>query len=104
MASISINGSVVTGRNIHINGRRVTVDGKDMGQDFTSPLEVRVLEGVIEELRADGSVNCNNVTGSVHAGGSVNCDDVGRDVSAGGSVNCDNVGGKVAAGGSVRMG
>lgn len=104
MASISINGDVVVGRNIHISGKRVIVDGKDIGKDFTSPLEVRVLEGSINELHADGSVNCNDVTGSIRAGGSVNCDYVGGNVSAGGSVNCDNVGGNVAAGGSIRMG
>lgn len=104
MAKVTINGDVVMGSNIHIVGRRVIVDGKDLGKDFTSPLEVRVLEGVINELHADGSVNCNDVAGSIRAGGSVNCDDVGGNVSAGGSVNCDNVSGSVAAGGSVRMG
>lgn len=104
MAKITVNGREVMGSNLHIVGRRVMIDGKDLGEDYTSPLEVRVLEGVIGDLHADGSVNCNDVAGSVRAGGSVNCDYVGGNVSAGGSVNCDNVGGNVAAGGSVRMG
>lgn len=101
MAKVTINGVTYQGSNISVQGSTVKIDGKVIGSSFTSPLEVRVLEGVIGEITADGSVNCGDVAGSVEAGGSVNCDDVGGDVSAGGSVNCDSVAGSIKAGGSV---
>lgn len=104
MGTITINGKTFTGNNVDVVGGRVIIDGVEQMSGQSGVLEVRVLEGTIHNLKADGSVSCNNVTGNVAAGGSVNCDDVGGNVAAGGSVNCDNVGGKVSAGGSVRMG
>lgn len=89
---------------ITIKDGNVKIGDETVIQGFSDRLEIRVLEGTIGELNADGSVNCNNVAGNVRAGGSVNCDNVGGDVSAGGSVNCDKVGGSVKAGGSVRIG
>lgn len=110
MATISIGGVKVTGNNIEIRNGTVIVDGVTIngvqntnGVSISSGgvVEVRVLEGRVENLRADGSITCGNVEGSVNAGGSVNCDAVGGDARAGGSVNCDNVGRNVSAGGSV---
>lgn len=104
MATLTINGKRYTGKNIEVINSRVIIDGIEVGNDFTSPLEVRVLEGFVQEIKADGSVMCGHVGGNVSAGGSVNCDAVDGNVSAGGSVNCDDVGGHINAGGSVRRG
>ncbi|MFJ8247372.1 hypothetical protein [Peribacillus asahii] len=56
------------------------------------------------QVRAKGSISCNDVIGDISAGGSVNCDDVKGNVSAGGSINCDDIGGSAMAGGSIRRG
>jgi len=104
MGTIVINGQTFTGNNVDIVGGRVIIDGVEQMSGQSGILEIRVTEGTIHNLKADGSVNCLNVTGNVSAGGSVNCNDVGGNVAAGGSVNCDDVSGKVTAGGSVRMG
>lgn len=113
MATVSIGGVRVTGNNIEIKNGVITVDGivvdgvtNTSGVSIsaggsTQIVEVRVLEGRVENLKADGSINAGSVEGSVQAGGSVNCDAVKGSVSAGGSVNCDDVGGNVSAGGSV---
>lgn len=97
MDSIGGNSMVISGDNIMINGKQV--DGVQIAQD--RKLVVEVIKGTLHTVKADGSVNCKDVTGSVSAGGSVNCDDVGGNVSAGGSVNCDDVKGNASAGGSI---
>jgi len=110
---VTINGvDIVGGQNITIRNGTVVVDGNEVQGDFVGKMELRILEGTIENLTTDrsvtalgisgnvaagGSVNCDSIGGSVTAGGSVNCDDVSGDVRAGGSVNCDDVGGSVAA-------
>lgn len=113
MATITIGGVTITGNNIQIKNGVVTVDGvvvdgvqntAGMSISAGGAVEIRVLEGRVENLNADGSINAGSVEGSVRAGGSVNCDAVKGSVSAGGSVNCDDVGGNVSAGGSVTCG
>lgn len=103
MATVSIGGVTVTGNNIEVKNGVIKVDGVEIEplNKTGGILEVRVLEGRVENLKADGSISAGNVEGSVQAGGSVNCDVVKGSVSAGGSVNCDDVGGNVSAGGSV---
>lgn len=121
MNIFKMNGSIIRGRRIDIRNDQVFIDGKNVSREVGKPangiLEIRVLEGVIEELKTDASVVCGEVRGSLEAGGSisarsvagnasaggaVNCKDVGGNVSAGGSVTCDAVGGNISAGGSVR--
>lgn len=105
MAKITINGVTYTGDNVAIIGGSVFIDGKKQDTDAAkNAVEIRVVEGIINHLNTDLSVNCGDVNFDVTAGGSVNCDNVGGDVKAGGSVNCDNVGGTVNAGGSVNRG
>lgn len=113
MATINIGGVKVTGDNIEIRNGKVIVDGVEIsgvqntaGVSITSggTLEVRVLEGRLGNLRADGSIHCENVEGSVNAGGSVHANDVNGNASAGGSVTCGDVGGNASAGGSVKCG
>ncbi len=80
----------------------VTIDGKRQDSTVSGVVEVRVLDGVLGELRTDASVTCGEVRGNVHAGGSVKCAGVGGSISAGGSVRCASVDGSINAGGSVR--
>lgn len=106
MNSVTINGrKIIGGRSISVVNSTVIVDGKkvDVGEVKNGILEVHVT-GLIENLEADGSVTCENVSGTVQAGGSVHCDSVGGNVQAGGSVHCDDVGGSIMAGGSVSHG
>ena len=104
MAKINIDGRDFVGRSISIINGKVKVDGVEQDGSLHGVVEIRILEGKLEQLTTDASVNCGDVLGSVEAGGSVNCGNVGSSVDAGGSVNCGKVSGSVDAGGSVRMG
>jgi hypothetical protein len=105
MNRITINGVTYEGvGSISVIDGVVTIDGKRQDGTVSGVVEIRVLEGVLGELRTDAAVNCGKVRGNVHAGGSVRCEDVGGSVNAGGSVRCDTVNGSVNAGGSVRHG
>jgi hypothetical protein len=105
MNRITINGVTYEGAgSISVINGVVTIDGKRQDGAVSGVVEIRVLEGVLGELRTDAAVNCGEVRGNVHAGGSVKCGGVGGSVNAGGSVNCDAVRGSVNAGGSVRHG
>ena len=106
MATVIINGEKieVEGNNVSItslNGRLTVTSGSgaqskiDISQ-CSQPVEIKVVGGVINDVKADGSVSCDNVGGNVSAGGSVSCDDVGGNVSAGGSVTADDVSGNTS--------
>ena len=101
MTKLNINGiDIVGGKNVSIMGGAVVIDG--VRHEFSDKLEIRVVEGTIENLSTDKNISCLNVSGDVRAGGSVNCDEIKGNVSAGGSINCDDIGGNVNAGGSVN--
>lgn len=105
MNRIQINNitySSISGK-VDIVGGRVIIDGVVQEQSLKGVVEVRILEGAINNLTTDASVHCESVQGDVKAGGSVNCGSVAGDVKAGGSVNCGSVAGDVKAGGSVNM-
>ena len=108
MGTFNISGRTFRGNNISITNDRIVIDGKDVTDQYdirpVGILEIRVLEGTIGSLTADGSVSCNDVTGDVSAGGSVKSGDVQGSVNAGGSVKCGAVGGSINAGGSVKHG
>lgn len=101
--SITINGKTYKGSTVKVVGHTVFVDGKSVEiiDNSVSTLRIKV-DGVLDNLIADGSVEAGLVNGDVQAGGSVNCDDVDGDVQAGGSVTCGKVNGSIMAGGSVR--
>ena len=100
---ITINGVTYEGaRSVAVVNGVVTIDGNRQDSAVSGVVEVRVLDGVLGELRTDASVTCGEVRGNVHAGGSVKCAGVGGAVSAGGSVRCASVDGSINAGGSVR--
>ena len=103
---IIINGIKIEGNGVHnirVNGSTVTVNGNIVGSNFSGSIEVRVTEGDVANIEADGSVTAGNVTGNVAAGGSVRCENVGGDVSAGGSVKAEAIQGNISAGGSVKV-
>ena len=102
MNIISINGVTYTSDtgNVSVSGNVVSINSEKI--PATGIVEIRVVEGVINELTSSASVNCTTVNGNVKAGGSVNCENVGGKVRANGSVNCGKVSGNVKAGGSIR--
>lgn len=108
---ISINGQVVEmmdivgGNTMVVKDNQVIINGKsidDININSDRKLTVEVIKGTLHTIKADGSVNCKDVSGSVSAGGSVNCDGIRGNASAGGSINCDDIGGNASAGGSIR--
>lgn len=106
MNKVSINGRTFnSSRTVVVMNGRVIVDDHEVnvGRVKNGILEIKVT-GTLENLETDGSVTCENVTGTVQAGGSVTCDNVGGNVQAGGSVTCDDVSGSIMAGGSVHHG
>lgn len=105
MAKITIGGVSFEGNNITIRNGRVIVDGIVADGTVNGVVEIRILEGVLNNLETDASVTCGQVNGSVSAGGSVHCENVGGGVQAGGSVSANGrLGGTIQAGGSVRIG
>lgn len=44
MATLTINGRRYTGKNIEVINSRVIIDGIEVGNDFTSPLDLNCLE------------------------------------------------------------
>lgn len=104
MATINIDGRVFSGRSVSIRNGVVTIDGARQDGTLSGQVEIKITEGVLERLEADGSVTCGEVRGDVMAGGSVRCGDVGGTVQAGGSITCGNVRGSLMAGGSVSHG
>lgn len=106
MATVKIGGVSFSGSNLDIIGGKVYIDGREIEQAALSAkdgiLEVRIVEGVVETLRADGNVTAGAVKGSVHAEGNVTCDCVGGSVHSEGNVRCGRVGGSITAEGNVR--
>jgi hypothetical protein len=121
----TVNGRTFSGngQSVSIINGRVFVDGKEVdlgGEALSGVVEVRILEGSIQNLRSDSSITVEkgdvlgnvdaglsvtvhgNVQGSVGAGQSVTIrGNVGGDVDAGQSVTCSDVKGSVRAGMTV---
>lgn len=92
------NTQVMTiGKDVYINGKKV-----DVGDIKSSILNIKV-EGTIDELKCDGDVTCQNVSGNIRAGSYVECGDVGGNVTSGSYVECGNVVGNVKAGSYIEM-
>lgn len=103
MGTISICGRTFRGNSILIVNGKVTIDGVVQDGSVNGVVEVRVLEGEIQNLRSDASITCGDVKGTVQAGMEVTCGAVGGNVQAGMDVKCDTVGGSVTAGMGVTM-
>lgn len=101
---ITINGKTITcsGINIVISNGKVIVDGKTIQECNSGDIKVTI-EGDVNKIDCDGSVEVHGNSGSIDCGGSCEVSgDVKGDIDAGGSVTCGNVSGDIDAGGSVR--
>lgn len=103
MAKFRIDGRDFFGKNITITHRKVIIDGVIVEDSKSGVVEVRILEGVVENLHSEMAVTAGEVTGNVRAGMEVRCGNVGGNVDAGMNVDCGTVGGNVDAGMSVKM-
>jgi hypothetical protein len=118
MGTVTISGKTYSGNNISIINGVVTIDGKIV-EDCDLPENVFKIkiEGSVENIFTDKSVECNMVSGNITAGGSVacdsikgyvesvgsvNCEDIGGDANSGGSINCSTINGDAVAGGSIN--
>ena len=105
MARITIDDRAFSGSRVRITERgEVLIDDVKQGGSMQGRVEVRVVEGVLQNLEVAGNVHCGIVAGNVAAGKSVTCGAVGGNVDAGTNVICGAVGGNVDAGTSVTCG
>ena len=102
MQNITINGKSYIGNSIRVTNNEVWIDGiRANPQPLPDNGILRIdLNGSIESLTSDSSVNVVGQVGQVRASGNVQCGDAGS-VYASGNVICRNVSGNVSAGGNV---
>lgn len=117
MGTVTMNGKTYSGNSISIINGVVTIDGKIIDNESVKDALVITIEGSVENIFTDKSVNCSTVNGNIISGGLVTCGNVGGSVesvgsvvctntihtgvNAGGSVTCDNIDGDAYAGGSI---
>ena len=101
MLKFSGNNVTLKDEKLYIDGTLVEANAAALGV-VDGVLEIRIVEGSIENLQSDRDVTAGLVKGSVEANGSVNCDCVGGSVTAGGSVRCGRIGGDATAGSYIR--
>ena len=108
MATFNISGRTFRGQNIQITNDRIVIDGKDVTDEYgikpVGILEIKITEGVVDNITTDANVSAGSVGGNIDAGGNVSCGSVSGSVDAGGNVSCGSVGGRIDAGGNVRHG
>lgn len=98
MNRITINGKTITCSGT----KKVIVDGNIIQECNSGDLKV-IIEGNVNKIDCDGSVEVHGNSGNIDCGGSCEVGgDVEGDIAAGGSVTCGNVSGDIDAGGSVR--
>lgn len=103
MNQIKINGKVidVEGRNITLKNGKIMVNEKVCAEKLSGEVILR-FEGDLANLKADGDVQCANVSGMLDCKGSVDCEDVDGDIDCGGSVKANNIKGNIDCAGSVK--
>lgn len=101
MATITINGNSISGRNISINNGKITIDGENITIEDEKTINISV-QGDIDKLKVDRCNICE-VTGNVGSVKTVSGDvSITGDVSGGdvtsvsGDVKCGHVAGKVS--------
>jgi len=104
---ITINGKEINyaGNNstITINNGRVIVDGKTIQECKSGDIKV-VIEGDVNKIDCDGSVEVHGNVKNIDCGGQCNVTgNVDGNIYAGGSITCGMVSGNISAGGSVRF-
>lgn len=102
--TITINGEQYSGNSVSIKNNDIYIDGVKVDRkDRIGKSDGITIKGNVASIITDKSVKVDGVIiGNVKAGGSVSCDDIGGDVVADGSVNCDDIQGNVRAGGSIN--
>lgn len=114
-SDVTINGKTYSGNSISIDDGVVIIDGNKITNNerkleiefignvgnVSSDQDVYVRGNVLGNVRAEGSVNAENIGKDVVAGGSVNASNIGGSVQAEGSVNASDITGSVEAGGSI---
>lgn len=105
MSIVMINGKKmsISGNNIRISKNKIYVDGKLVVDEVaTEPVKL-IVEGDLFKVESEGSVEVTgDVKGDIKANGSVCCNNVSGNLTAMGSVHCGNVGGNATAMGSMR--
>ena len=104
MNQVTINGnSYSSGKNMTISNGNVIIDGKMIHCSDDKKIEITLVDCTIDKLLCDRSIDISGkVNGNIKAGGSVHCDNVIGNIDAGGSIHCENVKGSVNAGGSIK--
>lgn len=101
MSKITVN---VNGRTIACSGN-ITINGKtiqEYDQECNNSNTKIVIEGNVNTITCDRSMEVHGIVGNIDCGGNCNIDgDVKGDISVGGSVVCGNVSGDIAAGGGI---
>lgn len=90
------------GRTVHIQARRIIIDGKVISDSAEGVIELKVTEGVLENVTSSASVTCGDIAGNVDAGMEVSCGDVGGDADAGMNITCGDITGNADAGMSIN--
>lgn len=103
MQSITINGCTVhcSGKNVVVKNGTIIVDGNVMHSSDNPNIQV-VINGDVNSIKSDGSVEVKGNVGTIDCGGSCSVSrTVTGNVTAGGSISCGEIIGNVCAGGSV---
>lgn len=106
MNTVIINGKRYEskGGSVVVSDDQVIIDGKNVTKlnNKSDVIEIHGKENIMN-ITCDKSVTISGyIRGNVKAGGSVNCDEIGGNAEAKGSINCDSIGGKATAGGSIN--
>ena len=100
MGKIIINSGFNSGSIIGINNGEIIIDGKVV-QNYSGNVKV-IIEGDVETVKCEGSVEVRGNAGIVDCGGSCTVrGNVNGGLDAGGSVKCGKESGNISAGGSV---
>lgn len=93
---ISINGQLVSGKNVSISGKKVTIDGVVQGTDLSGDVHV-VIHGDVDQLTNEsGTVTAQNVGDISTLSGDVRCNDVSGSINTmSGDVTCGHVAGSI---------
>lgn len=92
------SGTTFSGDSISIVGRRIIIDGKVVSEDAEGVVELRILDGIVKDVRSDMNVTCEEVRGNVEAGMNVRCGNIGGNAEANMTLNCGDIAGKARAG------
>lgn len=97
-STVTVNDKTYVGKDVHIEGGRVYVDGKQVADESRSPAIHVSIQGDVERLETGaGDVRVEGNVGSLAtASGDVQCGDVaGSIATASGDVRCQGVQGSV---------